>query len=59
MILECSAFTLNRYVVIGFKPITVIKGCVPSDLRCEMIVMFFDWVSGRAIDGKNMYSQHI
>ena len=46
MILECSAFTLNKYVVIGFKPITEMKGCVPSDLRCEMIVMALDRVSG-------------
>ena len=45
MILECSAFTLNMYIVIGFKPITLMKGCVPLDLRCEMIVMPLDRVS--------------
>ena len=39
MILECSAFTLNKYVVIRFKPITETKGCVPLDLRCEITVM--------------------
>ena len=39
MILECSAFTLNMYVIIGFKPITEIKGCVPLDFRCEMTIM--------------------
>ena len=46
MILECSAFTLKRDIVIGFKPITVMKGCVPLDLRCEMIVMPLDRVLG-------------
>ena len=44
--LEFSAFTMNRYVVIGFKSITKLKGCVPSDLRCEMIVMPLDRISG-------------
>ena len=47
MILKCSAFTLNMHVVIGFKPITEMKGCIPSDLRCEMIVMPLDRVSRR------------
>ena len=47
MILDCFAFTLNTHVVIGFKPITERKGYVPSDLRCEMIVMPLDRVSGR------------
>ena len=37
--LEFSAFTLNRYVVIGFKSITKLKGCVPLNLRCEMTIM--------------------
>ena len=37
--LECFVVTLNMYVVVGFKPITEMKGCVPSDLRCEMTVM--------------------
>ena len=49
MILECSVFTLNKYVVIGFKSITEMKGRVPSDLRCEMAVMPLDRVSGRDI----------
>ena len=46
MILECSTFILNMYVIIGFKPITEMKGCVPLDLRCEMIVMPLDRVLG-------------
>ena len=44
--LEFSVFSLNRYVIIGFKSITKLKDCIPSDLRCEMIVMPFDWVLG-------------
>ena len=42
--LEFSAFTLNKYVVIGFKSITHLKGCVPSNLRCEMIAIPLDRV---------------
>ena len=42
MLLECSAFTLNKYSIIGFKLIIEMKGCVPSDLRCEMIVRPLD-----------------
>ena len=45
--LEFSTFTLNRYIVIGFKSITKLKGCVPSDLRCEMAVMPLNQVLGR------------
>ena len=45
MILECSAFTLNKYVIIRCKPITEMKGYVPSNLRCEMIVMPLDQAS--------------
>ena len=43
--LEFSVFTLNRYAVIGFKSTIEMKGCVPSNLRCEMIVMPLDQVS--------------
>ena len=46
MILECSAFTLNRCVLIRFKPITEMKGCAPSDLRGEMTVMPLNQVLG-------------
>ena len=35
------------YVVIGFKSIIVMKGCVTSDLRYEMIVRPLDQVTGR------------
>ena len=45
MILECFAFTLNSDVVIGSKPIIVMKGYVPTDLRCEMTIMPFDRAS--------------
>ena len=45
--LEFSAFTLNRYVVIGFKLITKLKSCIPLGLRCEMTVMPLDRVLGR------------
>ena len=47
MILEYSAFFLNKYVVIGFNPIIVMNGCVPLDLRCDMIVMSLDRVLKR------------
>ena len=46
MTLECSAFTLNRCVVIEFKPIIEMKGCVPSNLRCEMTVKPLDRFRG-------------
>ena len=52
--LEFSAFTLNRYLVIGFKSITKLKGCVPSDLRCEMTIMPLNMVLGH----KRMESEH-
>ena len=45
--LEFSAFTLSRYVVIEFKSITKLKGCVPLDLRCEMTVMPLHLILGR------------
>ena len=40
-------FGLNRYVVIGFKPIIEMKGgCVPLILRYEMTFMPLDRVLG-------------
>ena len=44
--LEFFTFTMNKYVVIGFKSITQLKGCVPLDLRSEMTVMPLDRVLG-------------
>ena len=51
MILECSAFTMKNDVVIGSKPIIVMKGYVPMDLRCEMTIMPLDRASrhGRVV----------
>ena len=42
-----NGWILDSSVVIGFKPIIEMKGCVPSDLRGEMRVMPLDRVLGR------------
>ena len=58
MILKCSIFNLNTCVVIGFKPITKITGCILSLLRGEITVIPLNRVSGRNTNhGNNFYTR--